>query len=225
MVRLLSTGTRVFSPTLVRLMARHSTFVWQAVATAVMLTIVGVGWWLAAGAFSAAGSAETRLADLRGIAAGEVLSAQSTAAADLRDAVSHVRYDIEPTRNLMRWVWRFSPGYAGLPGIQREVATWADQVERVEQDLVAASTLLESSSRLRSVYDSAQTLLQSTGGAESVTALRPDVDRLRLAYDRSTALVEDSGRLARTFGVGLQAPRLRRLSSLLDDIEGEMSSA
>ena len=90
---------------------------------------------------------------------------------------------------------------------------------------MAATALLESSSRLGNAYDSAQTLLQSTGGAESITALRPDVDRLRLAYDRSTALVEDSGRLGRTFGVGLQAPRLRRLSSLLDDIEGEMSSA
>ena len=226
MIRLLATGARVFSPPLVRLMAGHGTLlVWQAVAAAVMLTIVGVGWLVAAGAVSAASSAETRLVDVRGIAAGEVLSVQSAAAADLRDAVSQVRDGIEPTRNLMRWVWRFSPGYAGLPGIQREVATWADQVERVEQDLVAASALLESSSRLWNVYDSAQALLQSTGGAESITAVRPDVDSLRLAYHRSTALVEDSGRLGRTFGVGLQAPRLRRLSSLLDDIEGEMSSA
>ena len=225
MIRLLATGARVFSPPLVRLMARHSTFAWQAVAAAVMLTIVGVGWWLAAGAVSAASSAETRLADLRGIAAGEILSDQSPAAADLRDAVSQVRDGIEPTRNLMRWVWRFSPGSAALPGIQREVAAWADQVERVEQDLVAASALLESSSRLRRVYDSAQRLLQSTGGEESITALIPNVDRLRLDYDRSIALVEDSDRLGRSFGVGLQAPRPRRLSSLLDDIEGEMSSA
>ena len=225
MIRLLATGARVFSPSLVRLLARYSTFVWQAVAAAVMLTIVGVGWWLAAGAVSAATGAETRLVDLWGIAADELLSAQSTAVADLRDVVSQVREGIEPTRNLMRWVWRFSPGYAGLPGIQREVATWADQVERVELDLMAASALVESSARLWSVYDSAQALLQSTGGAESVAALRPDVARLRLAYDRSTALVEDSDRLGRTFGVGLQAPRLRRLSSLLDDIEGEMSSA
>ena len=102
MIRLLATGARVFSPMLVRLMTRHSTFVWQAVAAAVMLTIVGVGWSLATGAVSAASSAETRLADLRGIAAAEVLSAQSTAAADLRDAVSQVRDDVGPTRNLMR---------------------------------------------------------------------------------------------------------------------------
>ena len=126
MIRLLATGARVFSPPLVRLMARHGTYIWQAVATAVMLTIIGVGWSLAAGAVSAASGVETRLVDLRGIAADENLSAQSSAAADLRDAVSKVRDGIKPTRNLMRWVWRFSPGYAGLPGIQREVATWAD---------------------------------------------------------------------------------------------------
>ena len=117
MIRLLATGVRVFSPPLVRLMGRRSTFVWQAVAAAVMLTIVGVGWWLAAGAVSAASGAETRLVDLRGIAADELLSAQSTAAADLRDVVSQVLDGIEPTRNLMRWVWRFSPGSAPLKGV------------------------------------------------------------------------------------------------------------
>lgn len=224
MVRLFTTGGEAQSSPFLRFMARHDTPVWVSAAAGVALTIAGVALWLATGAVSAATDAEAGLGDLRQVAADYILSEGSAARDDAGAAISRIREDIQPTQDLMRWVWRFSPGFAGIPGAEQELLSWASQAERVGKDLEAASALMDSTADLLSVYDSAQTLLGSTGAKSSLKAVALEVQKLESRYKSSASLIGESSRLRRSFGVGLQAPPARRVASLLDDVEGEMSS-
>ena len=206
-------------------MVRHGTSVWISIAASVALIIVGVGAWLATGAASAGADAEAALGDLREVAVGDILVGSSGVEDDAGAAVSRIRDTIEPTRDLMRWVWRFSPGFAGIPSAEQELLAWANQTERVTKDLEAASALMDSTADLMNVYDSAQTLLGSGGDERSLAAVALDVRKLELHYWSSASLIEESDRLRRSFGVGLQAPPARRVASLLDDVEGDISLA
>ena len=224
MVRLFTTGGGPRSSLLVRFMVRHGTSVWISTAAGMALMIMGVGAWLATGAASAAEDARAGLRDLSGIQVGDILAGNSGVKDDAGTVVSRIQEGIEPTRSLMRWVWRFSPGFAGIPVAEGELLSWANQTERIAKDLEAASALADSTANLLSVYDSAQTLLGSAGAERSLTAVALDVRKLESTYSKSESLIEASDRLRGSFGVGLQAPPVRRVVSLLDEIEGDISS-
>ena len=142
-------------------MAKHGTSVWVAVAVTWALVIAVGGWRLGSGVVDAALDAGARLSRVSQVSAGQILADDSNDLGKLYQEVTQVRVDIEPADQRMRWVWRFSPAFSVLPAVNQEIAAWANQMERVQRDLDAASALLDSCSQLLDIYSEAQTVLQT----------------------------------------------------------------
>ena len=169
--------------------------------------------------------AGARLSRVSQVSAGQILADDSNDLGKLYQEVTQVRVDIEPADQRMRWVWRFSPAFSVLPAVNQEIAAWANQMERVQRDLDAASALLDSCSQLLDIYSEAQTVLQTGGASHSDSPLEVKVADLEASYSFSSQAIEDARRMGRSFSIGLQAPWIRDLRGLLENLEDRMSTA
>ena len=222
--RLISLAVIALKPTMA-IFVRHRTVAWMIIAAAPVVVIVVGGWRLGTTVIPLTFDAETRLAELRQVQLGELFADNPSALDGLQQTVSEISADIPPAVGFMDWVGRFAPAFSWVPFVHQEMAAWASQTRRVEQDLDAAIVLLDSSSLLFDIYTETQATLLTTNVGPSITHLKTRVRELGTSLDNGLSEVEDADRLGRSFSLVLQAPRIRDLSGRLEDLESRMMDA
>ena len=206
-------------------MAQRGTTAWLFVALVVALALAIGGWRLGSVVVPVALDAEARLTDFRQLSTGQLVAHRSPALDDLYQSVSEAESDIRPASRTTRWVSRFSPAFSWLPVARQEMDTWASQVHRVQQDLHAASALLDSSSRLLDLHNDAQSALLTPGSSPSLPFLKAQALELETSFADSLQAVQEARRAGRTTSLGLQAPRVRELTGLLGELEDRALTA
>ena len=159
------------------------------------------------------------------MAVGKLLVNEKPAWDDLYVHVAEVDAVIESATRFMRWVRRFSPAFSWLPIVHQEMSAGAAQMERAKEDIRIASALLDSSTRLFDSYSETEAVLLAAGNHESIERLISQVEELEQSFSLRLEETESAHSLGHAFSVGLQAPRVRALGTLVRELEDRMSTA
>lgn len=201
------------------------TWAWLVAAGTVALIVGGATLGVGLRAVPLASTAETRLEAFRQASQGDLLLDGTSGLDGLRTDVSSVKADLQSVSQLTRWVQRGSMAFSWLPILDREIAASAGQIDRVQNDLDAALTILDSSSALIEISDDAQSAILTPAAAPSTTLLKSRAAELEASFSDSLETLQESKELAGAFGVMVHAPRIRGLTGLLSRLEDRMLSA
>ena len=204
---------------------RFGTPAWLAVALVPALIVVAGASRLVFGVVPAAFDAKSGLSVFRQLAVGELIVDEKPALNDLYLQVAEVDADIASATGFMRWVKRFSPAFAWLPVVRQELAAGAAQMERAKEDIRIASALLDSSTRLYESYSEMEAVLLAAGNQASIARLKSQAQDLGRSFASGLKETEAAHSMGHAFSIGLQAPRVRELGTLVRELEARMLTA
>ena len=204
---------------------RFGTPAWLAVALVPALIVAAGAARLGFGVVPATLDAKSGLSEFRQLAVGELLVDEKPALDDLYVQVAQVDAGIESATRFMRWVRRFSPAFSWLPAVHQEMAAGAVQMERAKEDIRIASVLLDSSTLLFESYSEMEAVLLTAGNHASIARLKSQAQDLEQSFSSGLKETEAAHSMGHAFSVGLQAPRVRALGTLVRELEGRMLTA
>ena len=186
MTSLASHARNLVTATLRQGSMRRVGLAWLPLAVVGALAVSVIVWRLSIDLLPLALTAETRLTEFRGLSLRGLDATDEQLLADLQVEVDRIEAEVRPAARYLRWLAHFSPAVAWLPALDHELAAWAVQVDRLERDLAAASTLLASSSKLLDAYGEAQNGLLAQSARPSSPLLNAQASDLQSTF--ATAL-------------------------------------
>ena len=204
---------------------RPGMLAWLPSAAVGALAVSMVVWRLGVDLLPLAFNSEARVTEFRVLSMRGLNVSDDRLLSDLQAEVDRIELDVRPAARYLGWLARFSSALAWLPALDHELASLAVQMDRLETDLEAASTLLTTSSKLRDAYGEAQSGLLAYGASPSpplLTAQARDLESTFATALKSLLKASDAGRRHRLV---LSTPRVRVFIALQEEAEERMVTA
>jgi hypothetical protein len=225
MTSLASHARNLVTATLRQGSMRRVGLAWLPLAVVGALAVSVIVWRLSIDLLPLALTAETRLTEFRGLSLRGLDATDEQLLADLQVEVDRIEAEVRPAARYLRWLAHFSPAVAWLPALDHELAAWAVQVDRLERDLAAASTLLASSSKLLDAYGEAQNGLLAQSARPSSPLLNAQASDLQSTFATALEGVLGAPGAASGHAPAISTPRVRDAMALLDEVEERMVTA
>ena len=196
----------------------------MALAVALAVALMTAGLVLILTVVPSLKDTRTGVSELDGSLAGRLLADDVSRLDDLVRTTSAIEADLAPAATSVRWVGRFSPAFSWLPMARQEMAAWAAEMERVEEDMAAATSLVDSSAQLLAIYEDSRS---SHDGADLLSSADLDnrIRHLRDSFKTSRDSVIRAANTDLRFSLLMQVPEVQDWTGLLTDLESKMMAA
>ena len=199
-------------------MSPPGTYMWTAIAVAVAAIFATAAVLVVATVVPSARGARDGLTEFEGSLAGKLLAEDTSRLDGLVRTTSRVHEEIEPAAASVRWIERFSPAVSWVPVLRQETSAWGREMRRINDDIVAASALVESSIGLLDLYeDSTSHESQQPSGSN----MRERLTGIRDAFQQSRESASSNG----VFSLLDQLPTVRDWTGLVGDLESKILAA
>ncbi len=144
-----------------------------------------------------ASAAGTDLSVMRATVEGSLVDGQGAKLTDASDEVVLLRQRLETPVRVVRWMGRLGAVVSWLPLVPVESRGVEAQVDRIDADLEAASSLLDWTRRFISTYDDVQLALASSEGVDHLESFAAPLSDIELGFAGSRSGLGPKGRGAR----------------------------